>query len=208
MEGPNFFLSVIMDHNTDFEHVTTPNGNITVYLNGETWVAVRPSPVAGRGLFARRHFHYGDTIGFYTGFVLGRAPRHRRLRTHREREVEREADRRERGGNDMLMTIQGVMVDGGQRPQSQAQQREACGRAMWPRTAWPGAYVMYINSCFDVGQLRCVRSRINCEIQADGRIVALRHIPPGTEFIMDYDESGEYYVEMLQRGTAAAPIEL
>lgn len=158
---------------------------------------MQPSPLGGRGIFAATEFDRLDAIGFYTGFVLGRRG---------DARADAQADELEQGGNTMLMTIQGVYVDGSRKPQPRRAQETACGRFMFPPRAWPGAFLHFVNSNFDAATGRPVHDRINCQVDPNGMFVAIRKIRVGEELIIDY--GAEYYREMVERGTSAAPIML
>lgn len=204
-----------MDYDVDFDHHTS-GGVTTVYIDmrrwhrlgarWRRWVTVERSPIGGKGVFAATSFEKNDAIGFYTGRVLGLAPRRKRLRRADELVAEREIDRLERRGHTMLMTIEGVVVDGSRPPQAPAEQERACGRVMFPPHAWPGMHAHYLNSCYDPATGRCARRRVNCYVASDGQVIASRAVRAGQELIIDY--GADYYAEMVQRGTPAAPIEL
>ena len=171
------------------------------------WVQVGPSPISGQGVFTARLFEKGDSIGMYTGHVVGPFPRLKRLRTSRELKAERETARLHRGGASMLMGIKGIMVDGSRPPQAPSKQIALCGKVLFPRRfAWPGIYAHLMNSSWDMRTGKREPSRENCVVNLHGEVIATRDLKPGTELLMDYGE--EYYVAMGQDGTKDHPIEL
>lgn len=147
------------------------------------WVTVKSSPLGGKGVFAAREFKKGDRIGTYFGKVLGRT-----------RDEETEA-RVEASRSTMIININGVTVDGGQPPQSEAAQQALIGRVMYPAgNEWPGMHAHVVNSAFNMQTQRLQPSLQNCAVKYGGSLRATKHIHIGQELLQNYGR--EYHVSM------------
>lgn len=139
------------------------------------WVSVKASKVGGRGVFAATTFHKGELIGMYTGRVIGSL------------DDEGTQEKGARSKSTMLLDLNGVLVDGARRPQSEAAQMQAAGSVPFPKGAqWPGAFAHMINSGYDMGRGKMAPGRQNCELRSDGLIRAIKTIRPGEELIQNY----------------------
>ena len=125
-----------------FKHVIFGNKDLDIYREcagaGYPWLAVRDSlmmqqhlHMPGKGLYALRNFKPGEIIGRYSGKLVAHAV---------------DADNLE-SNSDKLLIMQGIIVDGGQPPQSACEQKQAFGKVVYDPHVWqyPGMYHFMAN---------------------------------------------------------------
>lgn len=158
------------------------------------WVHVGASqtPTHGRGLYALRDFAEGETVGRYTGRILGKAS-----------DVQAYVDALSCApSGDAIVNVLGYFVDGRRDVQSNDEQLAQFGRVIMrqPDWAWPGAYVHIANDAHGTGR------RNNCQVTFGGYLETLHRVPKGAELLWSYGDA--YWEEEKRLGTSALPIRL
>ena len=200
----------------EFDHFTYPTGDIDVYRRvlRETvvdtdqsvdqsasvwiaWVKVRESQIAGKGLFAARDFAANETIGRYTGFIIGKASSSdkdpveilvKKLGAYPE--------------GDAITNVNGYYIDARLPMQSNAEQASLIRRPRafmpQPNWGWPGAHVHIANDP------RGTKHEPNVQLTRGGYLETLRPVKSGEELMWAYGE--KYWEDADTLGTEENPI--
>jgi len=191
----------------EFDHFTYSNGDIDIYFRRNhvprstgsssdwiAWVKVRDSQIAGKGLFAARAFKAAETIGRYTGFIIGKASL---------KSVETEVDTLSATPEgDAISNINGYYIDARRPMQSNAEQASLIMRPrafmVHPNWSWPGAHVHIANDP------RGTKHEPNVHVTRGGFLETLRPIAKDEELLWTYGE--KYWKDADILGTSDKPI--
>ena len=125
-------LFFVQPRSMQFTYVRFANGDLDIYRildgTGYPWLAVRDSLMMqryvrrhGKGLYALRQFCQGEIIGRYSGKIVALAKDISSLCND----------------SDKLLTMQAVVIDGAQPPQTAAEQCQMFGKVVFDPKDWP-----------------------------------------------------------------------
>jgi hypothetical protein len=198
-----------------FDHFEYANGDVDVYRsvpreNGTdrpasewvAWVCVRSAGAHGKGLFAARDFALGETVGRYSGRVIGLVndPATGRVDIAMDARINQLSSAPE---GDAITDVNGVYIDARRRMQSNEVQMQLIHRQRplmsQPEWKWPGAHVHMANDP------RGTHRQSNAKLTRGGYFEAIRHIASGEELLWTYGAEA-YWKDAEMLGTRNKPI--